>query len=505
MAPRAMPVAEIVGRIGEFTDDAILITEAEPKDPPGPRIVYANAALSRMTGYSAEELLGQTPRVLQGPGTSAEGRAAIREALRAWKPIVIELLNYRKDRTPFWVEMSIVPIADETGWYRYWIAVQRDTTERRRRETELTRARHLSGIGRATGSIAHDLNNVLTGILGNAEMLEDLAERPQRVRALASAILEAGERAAVLVDRLLSFGRRQQPQPDFIDVRQFVGTLCGELRRSLPSSIEVAERFADAEPWAIYADPGQFAAALLQLGANARDAMPDGGKLTIGVANRPEPGGIGKVEVSVADDGCGMSPEVVVHAFEPFFTTKGASAAGIGLSMVQGFVEQSGGTIVIDSAPGAGARVTIALPRALPPPGSGPVTAAGQRDVLADKTVLVVDDDPMVRQMAEIIIRSAGCTVSTAGNGREALAMLEEAEHFDILFSDVVMPGGINGEQLAAMAVARRPGIAVVLTTGYAEIINGAPVGVDRPNLLRKPYRREDLLAALRSALATTE
>ncbi|MGQ9895944.1 MAG: PAS domain S-box protein [Acidobacteriota bacterium] len=363
-------------------NDVVIITEAEPIDPPGPRIVYVNPAFERMTGYTALEVIGQTPRILQGPETSAEARAQIRQALKNWQPIQVEVLNYRKDGSQFWADLAIVPIADATGWYTHWVAVQRDVTMRRRAEAEQRRRSSLEAVGKLSAGIAHNFNNLLAIIQGYGEMVRrDVADRPEVSRRIES-ILRAVKRGSQLVQELMLFTRQKEAQPQVLDVCQAVQETLDLARRLLPTEIEVEElsRVSPSEQsLRAYLDPSRLSQAVLNLLLNARDAMPSGGRLTVAIgqqfitnplvqfsaqivfSHQVEPGDY--VFVQVSDTGVGMTAETQRHIFEPFFTTKGVGeGTGLGLATVYGFVAESGGFIVVDSAPKAGTTMWLFFP-----------------------------------------------------------------------------------------------------------------------------------------------
>jgi len=375
----------------------------------------------------------------------------------------------------------------------------------------LRQSQKMEAVGQLTGGVAHDFNNLLTVILGNAESLADRLAGDEELRKPAEMIVTAAERGADLTRSLLAFARRQALDPRSIDVNRQILAMEGMLRRTLGEHIEF--RFAmAAAPRTAMVDPAQLETAILNLAINARDAMPNGGRLTIetgdaelddAYAAQNEDVVTGKyVLVAVADSGSGMSPDVAARAFEPFFTTKDVGkGTGLGLSMVYGFVKQTGGHIKIYSELGHGTIVKLYLPSTDAAPGAAapapPASVAG-----AGGTILAVEDEDLVRDHVANELRQLGYTVLTAGNGAEALEILQSPVHIDLLFSDVVMPGGLSGPELAARAVALRPGLKVLYTSGYTEnaVIHHGRLdpGVQ---LLNKPYRRQDLALKLRQVL----
>ena len=391
-------------------------------------------------------------------------------------------------------------------------AIQRQHDSIEELGRRLSQAQKMEAVGQLTGGIAHDFNNLLTVILGNAEFLvDDLADRPDS-RELAQSMVEAAERGADLTRSLLAFARRQPLAPQAIDANRLVRGMEGLLRRTLGDHIEY--RFMlGTDLWPAIVDPAQLESAVLNLALNARDAMPSGGALTIetscahlddayaGQHAEVRPGDY--VMIAVSDSGTGMTPDVLAHAFEPFFTTKEVGkGTGLGLSMVYGFVRQTGGHIKLYSELGQGTTVKLYLPRA-----DAPVTAAEPaRSVLARGTgevVLAVEDNDLVRSHVASELKALGYTVIPAASGAEALHVVHDRERrIDMLFTDVVMPGGLSGPDLARLALEVRPELKVLYTSGYTEnsvIHNGRlDAGVQ---LLTKPYRRQELARKLREVL----
>ena len=387
-----------------------------------------------------------------------------------------------------------------------------DVSERIAIEEHLRQAQRLESIGQLTGGIAHDFNNLLTVILGNSELVTELlADRPD-VQPIAEMIREAAQRGADLTRRLLAFARRQALEPQAVDVDRLIDGFLGLLKRTLGERIEI-RIVADAGNRRAIVDPTQLESALLNLAINARDAMPNGGSLTITTGHlsvtaaptSPEHGlAAGQyLTITVADTGSGMPPEVAERAFEPFFTTKAqGKGTGLGLSMVYGFAKQSQGLAELETSPGSGTTVRLYLPAAdagAEPPNGDEVDKGDD----GAGTILLVEDDDMVRAFASAQIRSLGYRVLEACNGRQALDRLESGEHVDLLFTDIVMPGDLGGRELAEAAVALRPDLPVLFTSGYtdgklADDSGGHPLGP----LLSKPYRRNELARRLREALS---
>jgi PAS domain S-box-containing protein len=386
-----------------------------------------------------------------------------------------------------------------------------DVTQQREADDRLRQSQKLEAVGQLTGGVAHDFNNLLTVMLGSAEMLASgLADRP-KLHALASTCVTAAERGAELTSRLLAFARRQALEPRATDVAALVRGMGGLLRRTLAEDIDI-RMVADDDAWHAEVDPGQLEVALLNLAINARDAMPHGGRLTIEAAiatldeeyaaGHPEVRPGDYVAVSVSDTGTGMAPEVLARAFEPFFTTKQVGkGSGLGLSMVYGFVRQSGGHAKIYTEPGHGTTVRLYFPRATKPD-AAEVLREDLPVVGGHEHVLVVEDDALVREHAVALLLGLGYRVTCAADGAEALEILRGTEPVDLLFTDVVMPGGLNGRELADAAQVLRPGLKVLYTSGYTENAIVHHGRLDRGvQLLGKPYRRQQLAQKVRAVL----
>lgn len=388
-----------------------------------------------------------------------------------------------------------------------------DETERRELDRRLRSAQRLEAVGQLTGGIAHDFNNLLTVILGNAELLsERLADQPN-LKQMADVTLRAATSGAELTERLLAFASRKPLVARGLDANALVRGMKSLLARTLPERIVV--EIATADPVGnIVADASQLENAILNLTLNARDAMPRGGTIFLTTANismteedaartlDAAPGDY--VEIAVADTGTGMTPEVLSRAFEPFFTTKeSGKGTGLGLSMVYGFARQSGGFLRIDTRPGHGTRIGLCLPRNKAPTEQSAAPAVGDALALGgNEHILVVDDEPLVRENVGNMLRRLGFRVSLAGTCDEALALLSADMSVDLLFSDVVMPGDMGGRELVEAALRIRPGLPALFTSGHSNSALG-PDGHILPGvpLLAKPFHLRDLATAVRRAL----
>ena len=476
-------------------------------------IEYVNPRFTEVTGYSAEEAIGRTPALFNSRLTSDQKYAEFWGALTSSGEWHGEFLNRKKNGELFWCEEDIAPIHDSSGKITHFVAVETDITERRKTAEQLEQAQKMETAGRLAGGIAHDFNNLLTIIQGNLELLHERLAGQSDGRGLADRALHAAGRSAELVSQLLLFSRQQFLKPQAVDVSALIGRMKDLLGSMITETISVGISVPN-RLWHAFADPAQLENALLNLAINARDAMPQGGTLSIEAENielTPDrltatsgvaPGSF--VRIRVADTGTGMPPEVLQRAFEPFFTTKDVGkGSGLGLSMVYGFVKQSGGHIEIDSAPGRGTRVDLYLKKTEPEP----VAEAPKGEVrtrAGGETILVVEDNAEVREIAVSFLQELGYRVIEAANGRAALAILKSNPAVDLLFTDIVMPGAMSGVDLARRATKLRPGIRHLFVTGYAE--EAAPGGKAQAmagEILAKPYRKDDLARAVRDALKT--
>lgn len=387
-----------------------------------------------------------------------------------------------------------------------------DITEHRNREEHLRQAHKLEAMGQLTGGVAHDFNNLLTVILGNAELLAEMLSDSPKLAQLAHATAHAAVRGSELTAHLLAFARRQPLNPRPSDLGAIVSSMHPMLTRTLGEQVSISLAL-QPDVWPVMVDSSLFEGVILNLVLNARDAMPTGGQLSIRMVNislQPldtnafdeiTPGDY--VSITVSDSGVGMSREALARVFDPFFTTKEVGkGSGLGLSMVHGFVKQSGGAIRIYSRPAEGTTVQIYLPRSeqqverADPAGSNELAHGGT------EAVLVVEDEDLVRDFVAAQVRALGYSVTTAANGPQALEVLKGSSAFDLLFTDIMMPGGINGRELADRARMLRPGLKVVFTSGYSDdvIMRDGRLEPDT-HLLKKPYRKLELASTLRKAL----
>ena len=404
-----------------------------------------------------------------------------------------------------------IEIGDPAFGVIAWI--DRDITEQKKRQAELAQSQRLNAIGELAGGVAHDFNNLLTVIGGNLELIKELGDAGASTTELADAALAAAERGVEVTRRLLAFSRRQPLDPHLTDANALAADVAAMLPRLLGETI--ALRFAPgANLWRTVVDCGQLQTALMSLVTNARDAMPKGGSLVIETENvsldeayagsldeRVEPGDY--VMIAVSDNGHGMAPEVAKRVFEPFFTTKPVgNGTGLGLSMVYGFVKQSGGHVTLYTEEGLGTKVKIYLPRAAAEAAPLPISPQSAPYKVDHGAVLLVEDDPAVSRVAKLFLEGIGFRVIEAQSGPRALEIVRRGDPIDLLFTDVVLPDGMNGAEVARAARALRPGLKVLFASGYSEhaLMHQGRLA-DGVVLLQKPYRKQELAEALRRVL----
>jgi PAS domain S-box-containing protein len=486
-------------------------------DPTGV-VTNWNPGAQRIKGYSREEIVGQhfSRFYTEEDRETLLPQRALETATRTGK-FEMEGWRVRKDGTRFWASVVINAIRDDKGQVIGFAKVTRDLTERRAAEERLRQSQKMEGIGQLTGGVAHDFNNLLTVIIGNLEALQrhldDSDQDQDRLRRSAENAMRGARRAATLTHRLLAFSRQQPLEPRSVDVGRLVSGMSDLLRRSLGENITVETVLAGGL-WHALADSNQLEVAIVNLAVNSRDAMPNGGKLTIETENvylderyasdqaEVVPGQY--VMLAISDNGVGMSAEVKAKAFDPFFTTKDiGQGTGLGLSQVYGFVKQSGGHVKIYSEMGAGTTVKIYLPRHH--------AARNEHEQEASRTpprgtrheiILVVEDDSDVRSYTTESLREIGYEVLEAPDAQAALDLLEQHPEISVLFTDIGLPRGMNGRRLAEEARQRCAGLKVLFTTGYARnaIVHDGRLdpGVE---LLPKPFTQAALAEKLRDII----
>ncbi len=490
---------------------------------PDGHVTNWNAGAARIKGYTQSEIIGQHFSRFYTPED--------REAGLPWKALEVarsegryeaEGWRCRKDGSRFWASAVVDAIHDEAGELIGFAKITRDLTERRESQIQLEQSREqlfhaqkMEAVGQLTGGLAHDFNNLLTGITGSLELLRARLSQGrinQLERYITTAQGAAG-RAAALTHRLLAFARRQTLDARPTNANKLVASMEELVRRTVGPAIEV-ETVLAIGLWPTLCDPNQLESAILNLCINARDAMPDGGRLTIETSNTwlDEPGGRQRnmkpgqyIAICVTDTGTGMPPDVMARAFDPFFTTKPlGQGTGLGLSMIYGFVNQSNGQVRIYSEVGQGTTMRLYLPRYWGDPAEEnqipePVQASR---VTSGESVLVVDDEASIRMLVSEILQELGYTVLEAEDGVAGLKVLQSDARIDLLIADVGLPGGLNGRQMADAARQKRPALPVLFITGYAE---NAAIGNGHlepgMHILTKPFAVEQLATRVKTIM----
>jgi PAS domain S-box-containing protein len=630
-------------RAMEAAGNGVMLTDLTQPDNP---LIYCNPAFEKITGYTADEVLGRNARFLQGDDREQEGLKEVRAAIEQGRECHVVLRNYRKDGTLFWNELTIAPVRDINGEVTNFVGIQNDITQRKQaeetlrereqqfglilastgegifgmdlegkftfanracvellgyedekdligqdmhalihhtrsdgtpyrkkdcpmfqarspgkvvhlddevlwradgtsfpvecrayamlrgaetvgtvvsfvditerkdKEAQLLQAQKMEVVGQLTGGIAHDFNNLLTVILANLGLLRDEIASdlvPSRREMINDAVSAARDGAA-LTHRLLAFSRKEPLQVTRVDIDAFLRNIRRFLQRTLREDIELRINRAN-EPPPVLVDPSQLENALLNLVLNARDAMPTGGTLSIETTRKyigadeaaadPELAPGNYVMITVSDSGIGMSPEDAARAIEPFFTTKPhGKGSGLGLSMVYGFAKQSGGALQLRSVLGEGTSVAMLLPEAAQAIDEDDAELTQQHAPGGSETILLVEDELRLRNVAKHILLGLGYQVIEAENAAAATKAFEAAAAVDLLFTDIVMPGDTSGYELARWASQKSPGLKVLLATGFSEEVTGKlSADIGPVHLLRKPYAKTELAAAVRAVL----
>lgn len=477
-------------------------------------IEYVNPKFTEVTGFTLAEVIGRNPRVLKSGHTDPDHYAELWKVISSGGVWRGELLNKKKNGELFWELASIAPVKDGDSVTNF-VAVKEDITDRKQMEEQLRQSQKMQAVGQLTGGIAHDFNNLLAIVIGNLQLLEERLSGDAKAREYVEDALWSAKRGGELTHRLLAFARQQPLKPTIIDLNDVVRGMAELLRRTLGANISVEELLAP-DLWKAVADRGELERALVNLAVNARDAMSNTGVLWLETRNavlseeyaeqyeEVTPGEY--VLLAVTDAGCGMPPEIVQRVFEPFFTTKEVGkGSGLGLSMVYGFVKQSGGHVSIYSRVGQGTSVKLYLPRATSAPRALAVEEPeALRKSFGSKVVLVVEDETKLRKVAVKMLDRLGLECVQAETAEAALELLA-GTHVDVLFTDIELPGGMNGTDLADVACNQDSNLKVLFTTGYAreEVLHDRWLQEGVPWLL-KPYSHQDLARELKGLLTRT-
>ena len=474
-------------------------------------ITYVNDRFCKISGYSKDELIGQNHRLIN----SAEKDKAYWQQMyhtissgKVWNDVV---RNKAKDGHFYWVDATIMPLMGQDNKPHSYIAIRTDITKRKLAERALRCAQKMEAIGQLTGGIAHDFNNILGIILGNLELLNMQIPNDEKIQKRIQNIQKSAQRAADLTRQLLSYSRHQAENVTITNINQLIEEMENLITHSITPQVEIKSDLAD-DLWQTEIPPGDYEDSFPNLIINARDAMSGRGLLNIKTINtslephycekNPDAKPGDYVKLSISDNGEGIAAEQLEHIFEPFYTTKEqGKGTGLGLSMVFGFIQRSKGHIKVDSVPGAGTTFQLYLPRA-----NDKIQAVDKSCKQLDKTllagnetILLVDDEKALLELAEEMLLGLGYRVLTATNGQQALAILTNEPGIDLLVSDIIMPGDINGYDLAERATINFPELKVILTSGDIEKISTSDQHKDfNAKLLEKPYSQAELAQKVR-------
>jgi PAS domain S-box-containing protein len=471
-----------------------------------------NVGAQRIHQYSAPEIVGEHFSRFYTEEEQQRGEPARALQLAAYEgKCAVEGWRVRRDKSLFWASAVIEAVRDEVGTLAGFVKITRDMTERREAQASLERAQEqlaqsqkMEALGQLTGSIAHDFNNLLMIVSGHAQLLRRRLSDPKHLQAI-DAVHSAANRGESLTRQLLAFSRRQPLNPVITDLRERVESvremLVGSLRGNVQLKCDIP-----ADVWPVEVDIAELELALVNIAVNARDAMPGGGSLTLSArnVNLKKSDGVDQLEgdfvaLAMADTGVGIAPDVLPRIFEPFFTTKAlGKGTGLGLAQVYGFSHQSSGTVIATSTAGGGTTITIYLPRKQAIPVETVPAPPTQPIVSGQGTILVVEDNAEVAEITASLVEQLGYQTARAENAADALNRLQRGDKIDLVFSDVVMPGGMNGIALAQEIANHYPDIPVVLTSGYNDVVQSAQA---RFSILRKPFQLSALEKAIREAL----
>jgi len=495
-----------LSRAVEQTAENIFIT-----DPEG-RIEYVNPAFEELTEYTVAEVIGNTPRILKSGRQDPAFYTALWETIQSGRPFRGTLINRKKSGKLYYEEKTITPVKDRQGKITNFISTGKDITDRMELEERLLQAQKLEAVGRLAGGVAHDFNNLLTAVIGYGELLASRLGSEDPLGQMAQEIIRGGQRGAALARQLLAFSRKQVLRPRVIDLNDIILNTRNMLERLIPENIRLVTRPGTAIG-SVKADPGQIEQVIVNLVINARDAMPSGGTITIETlavdldndyAFQTMVQTSGRyIMLAVSDTGIGMDSETQSHVFEPFFTTKEHGGSGLGLATVYGIVNQSGGTVWLYSELGQGTTVKVYLPSCDGAVESDQQEAQPSRPSVGAETVLLVEDNSQVRELAAEILKARGYHVLEASGGESALRIVRQQrdKRIDLLITDVVMPE-MSGPELAQQLAASGQQAKVLYISGYTDnwiIHHGVLEGA--ASFLQKPFTPSVLAGKVREVL----
>jgi len=509
---RSEEALQLLGSAVEQTRESILITDAE-LGPPGPKIIFVNPAFTQITGYTAAEVIGKSPRILQGPRTDKSVMRRLRQNLERGEPFAGEAINYRKDGKPFDMEWQITPLRNAGGKVTHFVATQRDITLRKKLEEQSRQAQKMDAIGHLAGGVAHDFNNILSTVQMQADlMLFDGNLSTEQLESIAE-ISASVRRATALTRQLLLFSRHEMFQPADLDLNETIATTAKMLKRMLGETIEMQLKLAP-QPLFLHGDAGMLDQVLMNLCVNARDAMPQGGhllietsgveldELAVAQSGQARPGSF--VRLSVSDCGCGIAPEILPQIFEPFFTTKAVGkGTGLGLATVFGIVQRHQGWINVYSEAGHGTTFRIYLPRLAGnarPKSASPAPAEMRGGT---ETILLAEDAPALRVAVRKALSQLGYRILEAPTGVKAVEIWQEnRDEISLLLTDLVMPDGMTGKELGQRLLHENPKLRVVYMSGYSAEFVGKDFPLEEDfNFLTKPFPAQKLAETIRRRL----
>lgn len=508
---RAEELVYLRERAIEASNQGMMIVDAISAERP---VIFVNPAISEITGYTADELLGRTWTCFEGPSTNPAVVTRLIDAFRAGRSCSADLVCYHKDGTEVPAEISISPIRDAlSGKVSHYVGILTNATERTQLFEQFLQSQKMEAVGRLASGVAHDFNNLLTGMLGYSDLILSRLLKDDPLYSDVIEIRRGAERAAALTHQLLTFSRKQVIAPRILDLNQVVLNLERMLRRLIGENIHLVTKL-DPHAMAIQADPGQIEQVILNISVNARDAMSAGGTITISTRKTSSEAvsrRVGKslslatyTQLSISDTGCGMDEQVRQRIFEPFFTTKQEGrGTGLGLSTVYGVLKQSGGEIALDTAVGKGTTFDLYFPSVANHTGREESGESAVPNSSGTESILLVEDDSMLRQLCERILRKQGYAVQTAKDGVDALDWLNRQSDvsIDLLVTDVVMPR-LNGRRLAETLHQSRPALKVLYISGYTDdssLIRD--LAANESHFLQKPFSPNALCQRVRVVL----
>lgn len=488
----------------EQSPSVIIITDASGM------IEYVNPAFTQTSGYSSDEVLNKNPSIIQSGEMSDSFYEDLWKTIQAGKTWSGVFHNRRINGELYWDEAKISPIKNTQGEITHYLGVQSDITDEKQMEQQLRRSQKMDALGKLTGGIAHDYNNMLNVILGYAELLEMVVsdEKDEQAKGFIKEIQHATDRGATLTKKLLAFSRQESAEPESININQLLLDTQNMLEKTLTARINLEYQLEDSI-WSVYIDKGDLEDAILNMCINAMHAMPDGGDLTIATSNRTLlddeamvlnlPAGE-YVQLSFSDTGCGIDEEVLNQIFDPFFTTKGDLGTGLGLTQVYGFIKRAKGAITIDSSLNEGTYISAYFPRHFSEIVQNQSISDDITDLTGTENILVVDDEVAICNLSKNLLSAKGYNVHVAESGEAALELLENTE-IDLMVSDVIMPN-MDGFNLAAHVREKYPHIKIQLVSGFEDDKKRSEEDeILSRNLLNKPYSATELLKTLRNLL----